>query len=136
MAQTMLDSPSGGLSSRGNPELVPNMTRVRLNRPLTDDQRIGDLAIGEATGDEHRHLTLARRLPAALANLLELSLQVRDRAIAFDDDRAYDRFVDRLRHGGTCCFCLNWTALWAPLLMRGKCEPPRVNCAALQFLSA
>ena len=55
------DVPGGHLGPRPEPEAQPDPLDVRLGRPLGDAEPLGQLPVGEAVGDQRRHLGLTGR---------------------------------------------------------------------------
>src|SRR6266568_7166618 len=55
------DGPGGDLGAGAEPELGEDVLDVVLGGPLGEEQGPGDLPVGQAPGDQHRHLPLPPR---------------------------------------------------------------------------
>src|SRR6266581_3681194 len=59
--QALGDGPRGDLRASAEPELGQDVLDVVLGGPLGQEQDPGDLPVGQAPGDQHRHLPLPPR---------------------------------------------------------------------------
>src|SRR4051812_38062639 len=87
------------LRARAHAELGVDVSQVAGDRPLAEEQRGGDLAIGAALGNEDRHAALGRRQPflaRAPADAAELLLRLLDPDQCAEALEAVERREDRL----------------------------------------
>jgi hypothetical protein len=61
--QPLGDRADGGIGARRGSELEEDALDVRPDRPASDDQALGDLAVRAAPSDQREHVELARRQP-------------------------------------------------------------------------